>query len=286
VGNDLLEGDAGDDFLVGGDGEDRLQGGSGQDVLHGGPGSDVLIGGPGADRFIVEPATDGGLDVIVDFNPTAGDRLQVLRSDFPDATVADFAILGGVLLFRGGPLALVARDGRSYGFLADLAGAIEIVDQPTPASTPSAPGTSTDIVSVVGDGAGRVLVVRNPEQGVADQVYVPAAPPGSASPLDVRPLTGVFAEYGTVSINHRWTTVQLRHKFDNPVVIVSDPTYLGPDPVAVRLRNVGLAGAFEIQLQEPTNADGVHRSEEVSYIVVEAGRHVLDDGTVFMAMTI
>ena len=40
---------------------------------------------------------------------------------------------------------------------------------------------------------------------------------------------------------------------------------------------------FQIQLEEPGDYDNVHAAETVSYFVIEAGRHVLEDGTVLEA---
>ncbi|MEK0085706.1 type I secretion C-terminal target domain-containing protein [Benzoatithermus flavus] len=77
-GNDNLFGNGGGDFLDGGDGDDRLFGGDGDDILVGGPGRDVLAGGAGADRFVLTALGDGR-DIILDFDATAGDRLDLGR---------------------------------------------------------------------------------------------------------------------------------------------------------------------------------------------------------------
>ena len=68
------------------------------------------------------------------------------------------------------------------------------------------------------------------------------------------------------------------------MVIVSDPTFKGPDPAAIRLRNV-TGNAFEISLQEPNYKDGEHTRESVSYVVMEAGDWTLTDGTRISAGT-
>lgn len=76
-------GGGGDDRLIGGHGDDVLIGGSGDDTLSGGLGNDDLVGGTGADRFVVGI----GKDVITDFNPEAGDRLQFLAQEDSPALV-------------------------------------------------------------------------------------------------------------------------------------------------------------------------------------------------------
>lgn len=66
------------------------------------------------------------------------------------------------------------------------------------------------------------------------------------------------------------------------MVIVSDPSVRGLDPAAVRLRNVR-PHSFELRLQEPAYLDGTHVSENLSYVVMEAGNWILPDGTRFSA---
>jgi serralysin len=66
--------------LIGGGSNDNLPGGSGNDVIDGGPGSDQLNGGGGADLFVYRPGS--GADVVNDFNPFMGDRIDL--TGFPD----------------------------------------------------------------------------------------------------------------------------------------------------------------------------------------------------------
>ncbi|MDH0640870.1 type I secretion C-terminal target domain-containing protein, partial [Pseudomonas sp. GD03860] len=75
-GNDILLGGSGKDTLYGGEGNDTLLGGEGNDLLFGGKGDDILTGGSGADTFVWK-AGDTGKDVIKDFKPADGDRLDL-----------------------------------------------------------------------------------------------------------------------------------------------------------------------------------------------------------------
>ena len=75
-GNDILFGQGGNDLLNGGEGNDILYGGSGNDILIGGKGNDTLIGGSGADTFMWQKG-DTGFDVIKDFNPGEGDKINL-----------------------------------------------------------------------------------------------------------------------------------------------------------------------------------------------------------------
>jgi Ca2+-binding RTX toxin-like protein len=92
-GDDVLFGDAGDDIvwgnlgadtLSGGDGNDQVRGGQGDDSLSGGDGNDFISGdrgndtesgGAGADIF--HTFSGAGVDRVLDFHLSEGDRVQV-----------------------------------------------------------------------------------------------------------------------------------------------------------------------------------------------------------------
>ncbi len=81
-GDDVIYGAGGDDYILGGDGNDTLVGGAGDDSLNGGRGIDTLEGGSGADRFEFfydyDSNAQDGIDTIIDFNPSEGDRLDII----------------------------------------------------------------------------------------------------------------------------------------------------------------------------------------------------------------
>lgn len=85
AGNDRLNGQLGNDLLTGGEGNDLLQGGADADRLIGGPGVDRYSGGPGADTYRFVSSLDSGIrtqrDVILDFSPGQGDRLDLASMD-------------------------------------------------------------------------------------------------------------------------------------------------------------------------------------------------------------
>lgn len=66
--------------LTGTTAADQLVGGSGNDVLTGLGKCDTLTGGAGADRFVITLGDSG--DVITDFDPAAGDRLELRNFGF------------------------------------------------------------------------------------------------------------------------------------------------------------------------------------------------------------
>lgn len=102
---------------------------------------------------------------------------------------------------------------------------------------------------------------------------------GSTYDVESEEVLKNIGEYGQVSINHEWETIELDQSYSNPVVIASDPTYNGSDPATVRIKNVE-NNSFELRLQEPKSEDGKHPFEEdVSYVVIEEGDWKLADDT-------
>ncbi len=109
-GADLLDGGRGNDVLNGfnthftnSDGQDTLRGGVGDDTLRGDNFGDLLIGGRGADIFIADQwnrrtagTEDFSLyDIITDFNPAEGDRLDVSEIGIPNADSLRFILNPG-----------------------------------------------------------------------------------------------------------------------------------------------------------------------------------------------
>jgi hypothetical protein len=98
-----------------------------------------------------------------------------------------------------------------------------------------------------------------------------------------------LGESGTVTIDqvdsNQWHTVTLNKAYASPVVIMQPPTFNGGDPSTIRIRSVG-ANSFQFQIDEWECRDGAHTTETMGYLVVEAGEHVLGDGTKVKAGTV
>jgi Ca2+-binding RTX toxin-like protein len=86
AGRDRLSGGDGSDSLIGQKGNDNLNGGAGDDALRGDAGSDVLRGGEGQDSFRYIERT-GGLDEILDFDQSEGDRVFISAGVFDQTPV-------------------------------------------------------------------------------------------------------------------------------------------------------------------------------------------------------
>lgn len=106
IGNDTLSGGWGADTMYGGQDNDVLLGSLGNDFLAGDSGNDTYGGGAGADRYYF--TSQGGVDIVTDFNGSEGDRLQLASgtayslSEVSGNTVLTFA--AGSATLQGVPL--------------------------------------------------------------------------------------------------------------------------------------------------------------------------------------
>ena len=87
-----------------------------------------------------------------------------------------------------------------------------------------------------------------------------------------------------VDVTHVWRTVNLPFNFANPVVVAGGATRDGGHQGVVRVQNV-TSNSFQIRFQEWDYRDGNHTTENIGYLVVEAGSHTLPDGTKLVAGT-
>ncbi|MEM7793219.1 MAG: G8 domain-containing protein [Cyanobacteria bacterium P01_C01_bin.118] len=155
--------------------------------------------------------------------------------------------------------------GNGYDFLLFQAKAQRVLD----------PGDSVAIDNVQLGGAYNGSGPTSPQPK-------PAPAPKPTPPT--QPKETVIGEYDTLQIDDKWRTVSLDNAYDNPVVIVSDPTFNGSDPAIIRIKNVA-AKTFQLRIQEPNYKDGQHTKESVSYMVMEAGDWALDNGARISAGT-
>ena len=99
-GDDFLRGGKGQDKLFGNYGDDIITGDGGDDAIYGGPGRDRLFGNEGADTFVFTEGDFAGLlpsdaDIIADFTPSEGDRIDLSSIDAIDGNADDaFSFIG------------------------------------------------------------------------------------------------------------------------------------------------------------------------------------------------
>lgn len=98
--------------------------------------------------------------------------------------------------------------------------------------------------------------------------------------VDVAPVIGTTG--WLTAVTDQWKQVVFSREYLEPVVIVSPPTKHDGTPTTVRVRNVTSTG-FEVRLDNWEYLGEAHGGEDLGYLVVEAGRHVLADGRVLVA---
>lgn len=92
-----------------------------------------------------------------------------------------------------------------------------------------------------------------------------------------------IGEFGTIDLDMNWVKVDLAHNYADAAVVAFVQTNNGGHMVDVRIKDVD-QDSFWIRLDEPEMyTDNYHAIESVQWMVMESGRHVLDDGTVVEA---
>lgn len=87
-----------------------------------------------------------------------------------------------------------------------------------------------------------------------------------------------MGEVGQVeNLTHVEQTVILSRSYTNPVVFAQPPSTNGAHTSVVRVKNVQ-SDRFTLFVEESPNNDGLHTTERVSYVVLEAGTWLLPQG--------
>jgi hypothetical protein len=95
--------------------------------------------------------------------------------------------------------------------------------------------------------------------------------------LNCDPDVEFVMENGEVQVGRNWLFVPLKKYFADPVVIAEPMSLKDSSPAVIRVRYVNSMG-FQIRVQEWDYLDGIHTTETVGYIVLEAGHQILPDG--------
>lgn len=97
-----------------------------------------------------------------------------------------------------------------------------------------------------------------------------------------QPSEGVVGISGNITINGQFQRFNFGRSFNNPVVVAGPISTNGGQAATVRIQNVDSTG-FDIRVEEYDYLDQIHVQESVSILVLEAGVHELDDGTIIQA---
>lgn len=157
-GDDSLSGGLGADTLDGGDGDDVIAGNDGGDILAGGAGENYLNGGSGADIFRFDTSSiDGRIDIIGDFSPADGDKIDV--SAIATAYGLDATGLGQALSFEdtNAGLMIGIEVGGKFNALAVLQNVTTSDFKPEDVFIPQVPATTQPGDTVDGGDANLVL---------------------------------------------------------------------------------------------------------------------------------
>ena len=79
-----------------------------------------------------------------------------------------------------------------------------------------------------------------------------------------------------------WVSIEHNMAFTDPVIIAGPASYLDAEPGVVQLQNIS-NNTFDIRFKEWDYLDGVHGDENIPFLIIEKGRHDLDDGSVMEA---
>jgi hypothetical protein len=86
---------------------------------------------------------------------------------------------------------------------------------------------------------------------------------------------------GGLDVDEQWQNVGLPGPYAHPVIIAGVPTYNDTDPGVVQIDDVANRD-FDIRFKEWAYLDGLHEAmESVSYMVSEAGRFTMADGSIW-----
>lgn len=125
IGNDTVFGGAGHDQVFGGPGDDTIYGEAGNDSMSGDLGNDLLYGGPDADHFYI--ASNGGWDIIADFNRAQGDKI-VVEGGINGAFLYDAQQIMPLISTAGGAALIDFGNGTKLGLLGVAANSMRVED--------------------------------------------------------------------------------------------------------------------------------------------------------------
>lgn len=106
----------------------------------------------------------------------------------------------------------------------------------------------------------------------------------SAEPIVVEDASNNFPiiETGKIVASDSWQSIQIKGNYLDPIIVASVTGAVDQEPAFTRIRNI-TPSSFEIRLEPGLYIEDSHKSEEVSYLIVEKGRYTLDDGTAIVA---
>lgn len=93
---------------------------------------------------------------------------------------------------------------------------------------------------------------------------------------------GSFTAHATNGGNPNPVRVNFQQRFDIIPIVIALSDNNGSDAAAIRITNISTTGFDEIVI-ESDSFDGPHAAQNIHYLAVEPGRHVLPDGSIIEA---
>lgn len=122
----------------------------------------------------------------------------------------------------------------------------------------------------------------SPTVSIAPSSSPTSSPSGIPTSTSSPTAIGALGETGRVAVSDLGSPVETWYVYANPVVVAFINTRNGDESVDVRVKDV-TSRSFKLFLEGSPSLDGEHTDEEVSYIVMEEGKHELDGGLVVQA---
>ncbi len=86
---------------------------------------------------------------------------------------------------------------------------------------------------------------------------------------DVKNQAGeIIGETGQISVDHNALTINLTHRYHNPVVVFGGLSTVDAAPATIRVKNLTLS-SFQVEVDEWDYLDGTHGTQALNYLVVE-----------------
>ena len=109
--------------------------------------------------------------------------------------------------------------------------------------------------------------------------YIALEPPQPQPTPQPTPQSHFKYQKGKIQVNHQFQSIEFQEGFNDPIVLISDSTYKGSDPVSGLMKDLNPNG-FQVRVKEPAYKNDIHVLETLCYWVVEKGSFDLDDASI------
>ena len=113
----------------------------------------------------------------------------------------------------------------------------------------------------------------------SEQIPTPPSNDQATSPNPASVIGANFQmEIGEINVNEMWQRINFQQAFMDPVVVIKPLSFYGAHPDVIRVNGIDQQG-FWVRIQEWDYRDAGHGFDLANYLVIERGRHQLDNGT-------